>query len=85
MGTYGLGMTIDPGSEVPVYQQVAAILRERIRSGEITRRLPSLKAVQQETGAAHGTVEKAFALLRDEGLIRPVTGKGFYVTGEART
>ena len=72
-------MAIDPESEVPVYQQVAAILRTRIHSGQITRRVPSLKSVEQEMGVSHGSIERAFALLRSEGLIRPVTGKGFFV------
>lgn len=30
-------------------------------------------------GVSHGSIERAFALLRAEGLIRPVTGKGFFV------
>jgi DNA-binding GntR family transcriptional regulator len=72
-------MSVDPESETPVYQQVADILRARIMAGEITRRLPSLKSVEQEMGVSHGSIERAFALLRSEGLIRPVTGKGFFV------
>lgn len=72
-------MTIDPEAETPVYQQVAAILRARIGSGEITRRLPSLKSVEQELGVSHGTIERAFAMLRAEGLIRPVIGRGYFV------
>jgi GntR family transcriptional regulator len=72
-------VTIDPEAETPVYQQVAAILRARIGSGEITRRLPSLKSVEQELGVSHGTIERAFAMLRAEGLIRPVIGRGYFV------
>jgi GntR family transcriptional regulator len=72
-------MTIDPEAEQPVYQQLAQILRDRIATGKISRRMPSLKAVQEEFGVAHGTVEKAFKVLRDEGLIRPVIGRGFFV------
>ena len=57
-------MSIDHGAEQPIYQQVAALLRARIMAGEVTRRMPSLKSVEQELGISHGSVEKAFALLR---------------------
>ncbi len=76
-------MSIDPDSETPVYQQVSDILRARINSGQITRRVPSLKSVGQEMGVSHGSIERAFALLRAEGLICPVTGKGFFVVPPA--
>ena len=76
-------MSIDHGAEQPIYQQAAALLRQRIMAGEITRRMPSLKSVEQELGISHGSVEKAFALLRSEGLIRPVVGRGHYVVPAA--
>jgi DNA-binding GntR family transcriptional regulator len=72
-------VSIDHEAEQPIYQQVAALLRARIEAGEITRRMPSLKSVEQEFGVSHGSVEKAFGLLRSEGLIRPVIGRGYYV------
>jgi DNA-binding GntR family transcriptional regulator len=74
-------VTIDHEAEEPVYLQLARMLRERIASGEIRRRMPSLKAVQEEFGVAHGTVEKAFRVLTEEGLIRPVVGRGHFVRG----
>jgi GntR family transcriptional regulator len=82
-GTYGERVSIDHGAEQPIYRQAAALLRQRIMAGEITRRLPSLKSVEQELGISHGSVEKAFALLRAEGLIRPVIGRGYYVVPAA--
>jgi DNA-binding GntR family transcriptional regulator len=44
-------------------------------------RLPGEKTLAQEYGVALGTVRKALALLRDEGLIRTDKGWGSYVTG----
>ena len=79
MGPYGDLVPIDHEAEQPIYQQVAALLRARIERGEVTRRMPSLKAVEQELGVSHGSVEKAFNLLRSEGLIRPVIGRGYFV------
>jgi DNA-binding GntR family transcriptional regulator len=70
---------VDHESETPVYLQVAAFLRARIESGELTRRVPSVKTITQEYGVAGGTAEKALGVLRDEGLVRPVIGRGYFV------
>lgn len=72
-------MTVDPDSPEPLYQQVSRVLRERIKSGEITSRLPSVKTITQEYGVSHVTVEHALDLLKAEGLVVTVTGKGTYV------
>jgi DNA-binding GntR family transcriptional regulator len=63
----------------PVYAQLAAILRARIESGEITGRLPSERELQQEFGSAPMTSRKAIRLLADEGLVRTVPGRGSFV------
>ncbi len=72
-------MTVDHDSPQPLYRQVAGILRGRIESGDITARLPSLKTITQEYGVSHITAEKAVALLREEGLVVVVVGRGAYV------
>jgi DNA-binding GntR family transcriptional regulator len=72
-------MSIDPESGVPVYQQLAGILRERIAAGKITRRVPSEKTLMQEFGLALGTVRHAIAILRDEGIVFTTPGLGTYV------
>ena len=60
----------------PPWRQLAAILRERITSGELTGDLPSEKTLAQEYGLAVGTVRKALAQLRAEGLIQTDRGWG---------
>ena len=70
---------VDDQSPEPLYRQVAGILRERIASGDITSRLPSLKTITQEYGVSHVTAEKAVALLRQEGLVVVVIGRGAFV------
>lgn len=72
-------VTVDPDSATPLYVQVAAILRARIESGEITSRLPSLRTITQEYGVSHITAEKAIQALRDAGLVVTVVGKGTFV------
>jgi GntR family transcriptional regulator len=76
---YGAGVTIDYDSADPPYQQLAAILRGRIESGEFTSRLPGETTLRQEYGLALATVRKAVKVLRDEGLVRTVPGWGSYV------
>lgn len=71
---------IDHQAGEPPWVQLAAILRDRIRCGEITGRLPSERTLGQEYGLAIGTVRKAVSALRDEGLIHTVRGWGSFVT-----
>lgn len=70
---------IDEDDPRPPYVQLADILRERIRTGVITGRLPSERTIQQETGLAPMTTRKAIRLLRDEGLVVTVSGRGTFV------
>jgi len=72
---------IDPEGPVPLYQQLAAILRERIRDGElrVDRPIPSILSLQQEFGLARGTVMHAVEVLRQDGLVYTVRGKGTFV------
>ncbi|MDX6332792.1 MAG: hypothetical protein QOG05_132 [Streptosporangiaceae bacterium] len=81
-GSYSDLVEIDRDAETPLYQQVAAILRAQIESGKLTRRVPSAKTIQQEYGVAQGTAERALALLRDQGMIRSVMGRGAFVVPE---
>lgn len=75
------GEVIDYDVAVPVWRQLAAILRRRIRSGQIApgHVIPSEQQLYQEFGTARGTIRKAVALLRDEGLVVTVAGRGTYV------
>ena len=72
---------IDHEGDLPIYLQLAAILRSQIERGEIAPRrpLPSINRLAQEYGIARGSAEKAVQVLRDEGLVRTVIGRGVYV------
>lgn len=74
-------MGIDHESSTPLYVQLAVLLRAQIEDGTITKRLPSVKALSQEHGVSHITAERALTMLKDERLITPAIGKGYYVTG----
>jgi GntR family transcriptional regulator len=66
---------------IPLYTQLADILREMITSGELQPRspLPSESYLQQEQGIARGTVRTAIGILRDEGLVVTISGRGTFV------
>jgi DNA-binding GntR family transcriptional regulator len=73
--------TVDPQSATPVYVQVADILRARIESGQLLpdRPVPSESQLRQEFGVARGTARKAIAVLREQGFVVTVKGRGSYV------
>ena len=74
-------MAIDHESSTPLYVQLAELLRAQIEGGTITKRLPSVKTLSQEHGVSHITAERALIRLKNDGLIVPVIGKGYYVAG----
>jgi GntR family transcriptional regulator len=72
---------VDHLDPTPLYEQLAAILRNDIGSGVYGPRdpIPSESTLQQEHGVARGTVRRALDILRDEGLIITITGRGTFV------
>lgn len=72
-------MELDHEGTDPLYVQLAGILREQIKSGELTGRVPSAKTLAQQYGIATGTAEKALAALREEDLIFSSSGRGHFV------
>jgi DNA-binding GntR family transcriptional regulator len=73
-------VTVDRGSAVPPYMQIAAQIRVRIESGEIQpgAALPSVSQIVGEYGVAKLTAQKALRLLVDEGLAKMVRGWGTF-------
>ena len=71
-------MSFDQDGDVPVYVQLADILRARIESGELARRrsVPSKRPLMQEYGIAGGTVDTVVAVLRGEAWSAPSSAAG---------
>jgi GntR family transcriptional regulator len=71
-------------SATPPWQQLAALLRARIESGELApgARLPSIVALSQEHDLAPVTVRKAITQLQREGLVESRVGWGTFVTAK---
>jgi len=72
-------MVIDPTAPDWPRQQAARLIRERIESGEWGPKLPSQMAMAEEIGVAPKTIEKALDILKDEGLVYGVPGRGTFV------
>ena len=80
-------MTIDQASFEPVYRQLARILREQIRAGELRAgaALPSEASLSQRFGVGRDAVRDALSALRGEGLVITTRGIGTFVRGSPRT
>jgi GntR family transcriptional regulator len=76
-----LAVTINPLDPVPVYGQLAAILRSRIERNEFPPRqpLPSESQLMGEYGVSRGSVRHALQVLAEEGLTVTIQGRGTYV------
>src|SRR6266852_1309810 len=74
-------MSVDHYSDVPLYAQLAAILRAWITSGELAHldAVPSETALEQEFGVGRDSVRRAIAVLRDEGMVFTVPHRATYV------
>lgn len=74
---------LDRDAMTPLYVQLANVLRDRIRNGEIPvgRRLPSQSELEEETGGtvSRRTIKTALEVLAAEGLVQGVQGKGVFV------
>lgn len=74
-------MTVDQLNPVPLWQQLADILRAKIRAGDWQPRqlLPSEPHLMQEHGISRGTVRRALKHLGEQGWTVTVQGRGTFV------
>ncbi|MGX5183405.1 GntR family transcriptional regulator [Streptomyces avermitilis] len=83
MNTAGGVAPPSPGLALrPPYQRTAADLRRQILSGQLRpgERLPSVRSLQEQYAIAGGTAQAALRVLRAEGLVDIVHGRGSFVT-----
>lgn len=83
----GLGVndSLHRESDLPLYLQLAEILRQRILSGEIESQLPTEPELCRSYGVARGTVRQALSKLETEGYVRRQRGRGTFVTWDEGT
>lgn len=70
------------GGRGPMWRRVLGHLRQRVLAGEFPERLPSEKWLADEYGVSIGTIRKALAAMRADGLIETDKGYGSYVVGD---
>lgn len=70
---------INRSSPVHGYRQLADQLAAKIASGEIGDRLPSLNELVEDSELSMSTVQHAIRVLKDEGLVYAVKGRGVFV------
>ena len=75
------GLVIDYDAPDPPSRQIAAHIRGAIEAGELHpgRKIPSETDIVQAIGVARTTARRAVALLRAEGTVVTVSGRGSYV------
>jgi GntR family transcriptional regulator len=73
-------------SPVPLYSQLADLLRQRVLRGVWGpgAKVPSLEALTAEFQVARVTVRQAIDILTREGLLLPQRGRGTFVTDQVR-
>jgi GntR family transcriptional regulator len=70
---------IDPDSALPPYEQLAIILGDEIVQGTLSGRIPSVHEISEHHGVSHRTAARALSMLKGEGKLVSVPGKGHYV------
>ncbi len=72
---------IYPQGTLAIYEQIVNQMKNLIVTNELKEgeALPSIRTLAAELGVSVITTKRAYEELEKEGLIRSVTGKGFYV------
>ncbi|MEU8826546.1 GntR family transcriptional regulator [Streptomyces sp. NPDC048636] len=75
---------VDPGSSVPLGDQIAASVRGAIADGAVRpgERLPAARALANSLGVNMHTVLRGYRRLREERLIELRRGRGAVVTAD---
>ena len=72
---------LQPQGTLAIYEQIMNQLKNAIVTGELQagEALPSIRALAGDLQVSVITTKRAYEELEQEGLIRSVAGKGFYV------
>ena len=79
-------ITIDYQSKLPLYEQISERFETLILRGSLPpgSQMPSVRSLAMELSINPNTIQKAFALLEQQGYIYPVRGRGNYVADTAQ-
>ncbi|MEG6508867.1 GntR family transcriptional regulator [Methyloligella sp. 2.7D] len=73
-------------SRVPLYLQVASVMRQRIQKGywKEGQKISTLEELEAEFSVARVTIRQAVEILRDEGLLESLQGRGTFVSNRPK-
>ncbi len=76
-----MNIKVDINSQIPVYKQIINVIQDLIFTGKYKNGdfLPSMNILSDELQISKETVKKAYSILRQQGLIDSIQGKGFYI------
>ena len=60
-------------------EEIACQLLEKIKSGELSGRLPAEQELAKQCKVSPVTAAKALNILRDKGVVKRVSGRGTFV------
>ena len=75
-------ISIDYQSKLPLYEQVAQRFQVLILKGALPpdTQMPSVRSLAVELSINPNTIQKAYAMLEQQGYIYPVKGRGNFVS-----
>ena len=79
--------TIDYKSHLPIYEQLVESVKVQVHTGVLQTDdpLPSVRQLSGQLGINPNTVQKAYALLEQQGIIYTVPGKGNFISPDTDT
>jgi len=79
--------TIDYKSHLPIYEQLVESVKVQVLAGVLQADdpLPSVRQLSGQLGINPNTVQKAYALLEQQGIIYAVPGKGNFISPDTDT
>ena len=77
---------IDHDSDIPKYQQIVDKINQSVAKDilAVGDAIPSVNSVCQEHKLSRDTVFKAYAILKENGVIKSVPNKGYYIASKNR-
>ena len=78
-------ITIDYQNRMPIYEQIVERFQTLIVNGalEPDTQLPSVRNLAVDLAINPNTIQKAYAVLEQQGFIYPVKGRGNFVSGDS--
>ncbi|MDP5231125.1 MAG: GntR family transcriptional regulator [Cellulophaga sp.] len=78
--------TINHESEIPKYQQLVNFVNESVAKNNLSTKkpLPSVNALCAAHNLSRDTVFKAYSILKNNGVIKSVPNKGYYVASKTK-